>query len=164
MSMTLARWRLLPLCAILAAASACAISEPVRVEKTIVFGAYRITVLVPEGWEFLDQGDQKRFRQGESEILLQNLGKTDVDAALGRLSSDRRREVKSRTPMTIREHEAVDIETWNRLDHTWPQRFLFARVDDQWLALYTPRLADAATTKAFEAIRDSIHFVVSDRR
>jgi hypothetical protein len=163
MSLTLARWRRL-LFALAAATSACAISEPVRVEKTIAVGAYRVTVSVPEGWEVLDQGTQKRFRQGDSEVILQDLGKTDLDAALGRLKGDQRREVKSRTPMTIREHEAVDIETWNRLDHMWPQRFLFVRLDDQWLALHTPRLADAATMKAFEAIRDSLQFVVSERR
>ncbi len=29
---------------------------------------------MPAGWEALDQGKQKRFRKGEFEIVLQNLG------------------------------------------------------------------------------------------
>jgi hypothetical protein len=52
----------------------------------------------------------------------------------------------------------MDIETWNRLDHTWPQRLVFVRVDDDVLALQTTRLADTDTVKAFESIRDSLHF------
>ena len=72
-----------------------------------------------------------------------------------------RREVKSRRTITIDSHEAVDVETWNRLDHTWPQRLLFLRVDDDLFALHTPGRADADTVAAFEAILGSLHFIPS---
>jgi hypothetical protein len=116
------------------------------------------------GWDVLDQGAQKHFRKAESDIVLQNLGPVDWEPALGSLHDDHRREVKSRRAITIDNHEAVDIETWNRLDHTWPQRLLFVRAADDVLALHTARLADEQTAKAFESIRDSLHFPSSARR
>jgi hypothetical protein len=133
-------------------------------QKELELGPHRVSVSAPAGWEVLDQGSQKRFRKGESEIVLQNLGKTDWERALASLHDDRRREVKSRSPISIDNHEAMEIETWNRLDHAWPQRMLFVRADEDLLALQTTRLADAETVKAFESIRDSLHFSVSVRR
>ena len=155
------------LVATVAVASACTSHGSAGVTKVLELGPHRVQVSAPAGWEVLDQGAQKRFRKGESEILLQNLGKTDWDAALASLTSlsdDQRREVKSRSAMTIDSHEAMDVETWNRLDHTWPQRLLFVRADDDLLALQTTRLADAETLKAFESILDSLHFTSSVRR
>lgn len=132
--------------------------------KELELGPHRVQVSAPAGWDVLDQGAQKRFRKGESEILLENLGKTDWDPALTSLSDDQRREVKSRNLIMIDNHEALDVETWNRLDHTWPLRLLFVRVDDDLLALQTPRRADDETLKAFDSIRDSLHFASSVRR
>lgn len=146
------------LVATLAVSSACANREAASIAKELELGPHRIQVSAPAGWELLDQGAQKRFRKGESEIVLQNLGKVDWElGALKKLSDDQRREVKSRRPFMIDVHEAVEIETWNRLDHTWPQRLLLVRADDDVLALHTPRLADDQTVKAFESIRDSLH-------
>ena len=152
------------LVATLAAASACTPRAVPDVTKELELGPHRVQVSAPDGWEVLDQGAQKRFRKGEADIVLQNLGKVDWEAALGSLHDDQRREVKSRCAMTIDNHEAVDIETWNRLDHSWLQRLLFVRADDDLLALQTNRLADADTVKAFESIRDSLHFSASVRR
>jgi len=144
----------------LALSSACASENATpAATKEFELGAHRVQVTVPTGWDALDQGDQKRFRRGEAEIVLQDLGKVEWEPALAALHDDRRREVKSRRAITIENHEALDIETWNRLDHTWPQRLLFVRVDDDLLALQTTRLTDADTAKAFDAIRDSLHFV-----
>ena len=148
----------------LAVSSACAKPEDVGVPKELELSPHRIQLSVPAGWELLDQGSQKRFRNGESEIVLQNLGNLDWEVgALKKLSDDERRQVKSRRPFLLDGHEAMEIETWNRLDHTWPQRFLFVRADDDVLALHTPRLADDETVKAFESIRDSIHLSASVR-
>jgi hypothetical protein len=89
----------------------------------------------------------------------------DTDAiALGGTRVDQRREVKSRRAIKIDQREAMEIDTWNRLDHTWPQRYLFVRADDDLLVLSTPRLADDETVEAFERIRDSLHFVVNVSR
>jgi hypothetical protein len=150
---------------VVAAASACAREKaaPVAVEHQLEFGARRVQVTVPTGWDVLDQGAKKRFRRGEAELVMEDLGKVEWEPALASLHDDRRREVKSRRAITIENHAAVDIETWNRLDHTWPQRLLFVRADDDLLALQTTGLADADTVKAFESIRDSLHFVSARR-
>jgi hypothetical protein len=147
-----------------AVASACGTPHAAKTQKELELGPYRVQVSVPEGWEALDQGAQKRFRKGELEILLENLGKRDWDSALASLSDNERREVKSRIPITVDKHDAMDVETWSRLDHTWPLRLLFVRADDDLLVLYTPRRADDDTLKAFESIRDSLHFSASVRR
>lgn len=156
-----AAWALV---AALAAASTCTPHDPPGTTKELELGSHHIQVSAPAGWDVLDQGAQKRFRKGESEIVLQNLGKTEWDAALASLSDDQRREVKSRNMIMIDNHEALDVETWNRLDHTWPLRLLFVRVDDDLLVLQTPRRADDETLKAFESIRASLHFMSSVRR
>ena len=159
-----------PLLAALTMVPACTDSAAVGAQKELELGPHRVQVSTPAGWELLDQGARKRFRKGESEIVLENLGADFAQladwglAALASLGNDRRREVKSRRATIIDNHEAMEIETWNRLDHTWPQFFLFVRVEDDLLALHTPRLADAPTAKAFESIRDSIHFGPSVRR
>ena len=150
-------------------ASACA-SHDARnvvegsVQRELELGPHRVQMSAPSEWDVLDQGAQKRFRKGETEIVLQNMGQVDWEPALAKLHDDQRREVKSRRPMTIDNHEAVDIETWNRLDHSWPQRLVFVRVGDDLMALQTTRLADAGTVKAFESIRDSLHFSAIARR
>jgi hypothetical protein len=168
-----------PLVASLTLATACTPRDHASVEREFELGSQRVRVRAPEGWELADQGTQKRFRNGESQIVLVDLEPAtraltqsdlerlgDLDqfadwglAALGAAGGDQRREVKSRRAITIDSHEAVDIETWNRLDHTWPQRLLFLRVDGDPFALHTPGRADADTMKAFEAILDSLHFI-----
>lgn len=174
-----ARAAWLALTAALAAATACApenaapasapASTPAPTQKHFEFGARRVQVAVPPGWEALDQGNQKRFRRGEFEIVLQYLGPAtpaprDLDglfdwglAAVGH--DDKRRDVKSRRAVTLDGREAVDIETWSRLDHSNPQRMFFVRDDGDLLALHTVRMAFADTLAAFDTIRDSLHFV-----
>lgn len=178
-----ARAAWLALTAALAAATACAPENaapasapastpapaPAPTQKHFEFGARRVQVAVPPGWEALDQGNQKRFRRGEFEIVLQYLGPAtpaprDLDglfdwglAAVGH--DDKRRDVKSRRAVTLDGREAVDIETWSRLDHSNPQRMFFVRDDGDLLALHTVRMAFADTLAAFDTIRDSLHFV-----
>ena len=156
--------------------SACEAREAAGVETALDLGpnAVRVVVSAPAGWEVLDQGAKKRFRKGELEIVLQSLGKTEITdldqladwglPQLGSRGDKERREVKSRQRVSVRHREAIDVETWNRLDHTWPQRYLFMRAGDDAVAMHTPRLADADTVKAFESVRDSIYFVISERR
>jgi len=167
-----------PLVAALTAAAACTPWDPAPVEREFELGEHRVRVHAPEGWELEDQGTQKRFRNGESQIVLVDLEPAtgrltesdlerlrDLDqfaewglAVLGGAGGDQRREVRSRRTVTVDLYEAVEIETWNRLDHTWPQRLLFLRVDGDLFALHTPGRADADTVKAFEAILGSLHF------
>jgi hypothetical protein len=152
------------LVATLSAAPACTHHDKPLAQEEVELGTQGVLLSVPEGWDLLDQGKQKRFRYGEISIVLENLGKTDVDPALASLQDTERREVKSRRQMTIDSHDAVDIETWSRLDHTWPERLLFVRAEEDLLALHTTGRADPSTLIAFDAIRDSLHFAATERR
>jgi hypothetical protein len=67
--------------------------------------------------------------------------------------------VKSRRAVTIDGREAMDIETWHRLDHSNPQRIFFVIDEGDLLALHTVRMAPPDTLAAFDALRDSLHFV-----
>ena len=161
---------------LLAMASACAREAPKPTPKTFELDAHRVQVMVPTDWEALDQGKLKRFRKGEFEIVLQNLGPPTppprdpdalidwglaaVDAGVGH---DQRREVRWRHKVTIDGREAVDIETWNRLDHANPQRIFFVSEDGDLLALQTVGMAFADSHAAFETIRNSLHFVSTRR-
>jgi hypothetical protein len=163
------------------ASFSCAGEKAALAPKEFELGASRVQVIVPVGWEPLDQGKQKRFRQGEFEIVLQNLGQgvppprkaaategtADVDAyvdwGLATVGHDQRREVKSRRTITIDGRDAIDIETWNRLDHTNPQRILLVIDGGDLLALHTERMAFADSLAAFDALRDSFHFVSARR-
>ena len=162
------RLRILTL--VLLAAASCARTPPAP--KEFELRARRVQVTVPTGWEALDQGQQKRFRKGEFEIVLQNLESPKppardldelIDWGLAQLGAgvghDQRREVRSRRTVMVEGREAVDIETWNRLDHTNPQRIFFVDDEGELLALHTERMAFADTLAAFDAIRDSLHFV-----
>jgi hypothetical protein len=151
----------------------CAAAEapkPAAVEREFEVGPHRVRVVPPAGWDVFDQGLQKRFRKAEAEVILRDLGRVDpplpdlnsiVDWGLKGLDHDGRRDVKSRRVLAVDGREAQDVETWNRLSHTWPQRFLFVSNGGHLLALYTPRLADAETVKAYETIRDSLHFLTT---
>jgi hypothetical protein len=162
--------------ALVALSSACAGRNAPPAPKEFELGTHRVQVIVPTGWEALDQGKQKRFRKGELEIVLQNLGPakpppSNLDelidwglAAVGAdVGHDQRREVKSRRTVMLEGREAVDIETWQRLDHTNPQRIFFVDDDGELLALHTERMALADSRAAFDAIRDSLHFVSARR-
>jgi hypothetical protein len=71
--------------------------------------------------------------------------------------------VRWRNKVTIDGREAVDIHTWNRLDHTNPQRIFFVSEDGDLLVLQTVGMAFADSLAAFEAIRNSLHFVNARR-
>jgi len=170
----------------IAAASACGRGAGTPAERRVApsrefdFGAHRIQVTAPTNWETLDQGNQKRFRNGEFEIVLEALRPwtslrpepstapaRDLDELFNRglatLGHDDRREVKERRTVTIDGREAVDIETWSRLDHTNPQRILLVNADGDLLALHTVRMANEESLKAFDSIRHSLHFVSARR-
>jgi len=141
---------------------------PVTAEKQLEFGAHRLQVVVPTGWEALDQGKQKRFRKGEQNIVLQNLGSPTtqardldelIDWGLASIGSSERQEIRSRHVTTIDGREAVDIETWSRLDHSYPQKITFFKDEDDLFALTTEGMAFEDSLAAFDAIRSSLHFV-----
>ena len=237
------------LAAILIVAPSCARHdappEAPRARRSFELGAHSVQVDVPPDWDVLDQGSQKRFRKGELELVLQDLGPATpqgvqreverarelwqadragearlrlsntrlppdlfptaatrqafqsawhavvqsagaapfdevepafdemlirlaavpprdlgeiADEGLAALGHDQRRDVKSRRAMTLDARDAVDLETWNRLSHTNPQRFIFLVNEGDLLVLYTSREGGAELVQAFASIRDSLHF------
>ena len=168
--------RALVLLVVVGTAAGCAggDAEPAANLKQLEFGAQTVRVSVPAEWMVIDHGAQKRFRKGEYEVVLQTLKPVApaglrrgleatgldelVDWGMVELGHDQRREVKSRRTVTIDGREAVDVETWQRLDHTFPLRMLFVTADSGFLVLHTPRIANEESLKAFESIRDSLHF------
>jgi len=171
----IARLRIFAL-VLVVAAPACGGSKDTPAPREFELGTRRVQVTVPAGWESLDQGKQKRFRKGEFEIVLQNLGSRTppprdldelIDWGLAQVGAgvghDKRREVKSRRTVMLDGREAVNIETWYRLDHSSPQRILFVDDEGELLALHTERMALADSLAAFDTIRDSLHFVSARR-
>ena len=162
----------LALVAVLAASGpGCVRDSATPAPREFQFGARRLQVMVPAGWEASDQGTQKRFRKGEFEIVLQDLGPRTppprdmdelVDWGLAAVGHNQRRDVKSRRKITIDGRDAMDIETWSRLDHTNIQRIFLVDDDGEMVALSTAGMAFEDSLAAFDAIRDSLHFV-SDR-
>src|SRR5262245_43561134 len=114
--------RIWALAAVLAATTACGGAKPAPTPKEFQFGTHRVEVMVPNGWEAVDLGKQKRFRKGEFEIILEKLGSPTtpprtldelVDWGLAGVGHNQRREEKSRRTVMLGGREAVDIETWN---------------------------------------------------
>ena len=161
-------WLTLALILVAAASPSCVRENAKPAHKEFEFGAHRVQVIVPTDWEALDQGRQKRFRKGEFEIVLQNLGRRahpprDLDEliewGLAQVGHNQRREEKSRRAVMLDGREGMDIETWHRLDHSNPQRIFFVEDDGDLLALHTVGMAFEDSLAAFGAIRDSLHFV-----
>jgi hypothetical protein len=138
------------------------------------FGAYRLQFFVPEGWELIDHGKQKRFRRGEFEIVLERLDPQPdkpgvsgdpADRALAAIDhDDKRREVKSKNVTTLDGREALEIETWYRLDHSNPHKLVVFVYGKDLFVLSTVRYATGEMLKAFDAIRGSFHFVTDPRQ
>lgn len=84
------------------------------------------------------------------------------------LGHDERRDVRASEPVAVAGGDALDVQTWNRLAHTSPRRFVFVRNDDFLLVLYTAADADGDAATAFTAVRDSLQLLpaaaASDRR
>jgi hypothetical protein len=149
----------LTLAAAMVVSSACARENATPSTREFGFGGRRFQVVVPAGWEALDQGKQKRFRKGESEVVLQDLGARTppprdqdelIDWGLAAVGHDHRREEKSRLAVMLDGREAIDIETWNRLDHTNPQRIRFVNDEGD---LLEPKTWSASTFMRSRGVR-----------
>jgi hypothetical protein len=82
-----------------------------------------------------------------------------VDAALPGLKGDNRREVASRTSITIEGVEAEEVKVWDRLSHNQPEYLLFIANEGN-LFLMTHALAGREhSIAAYEAARASLRFV-----
>src|SRR5690242_7875157 len=71
------RRRIVLIAVVLGMAPACARHDappPAAVQKEFELDRHRVQLMAPGGWEVLDQGRQKRFRNGESELVFEVLG------------------------------------------------------------------------------------------
>src|SRR5262245_1236664 len=69
------------LMALLVVGSACGgrdSHQDTPVDRDIELDRHRLTATLPARWQLLDQGLQKRFRNAESELVLQSLGPADA--------------------------------------------------------------------------------------
>lgn len=100
-------------------------------------GRHRITVVVPEGWEHVTYGDRHQLRSGLARISIEAFRRRtgDLDAAvdlrLPLLGEDARRDEAARRRFTVGDHEAMTVDTWDKLSHQHRKRFAFVVVGDE---------------------------------
>lgn len=149
---------------------ACSAEPPVV--RTFHPGEHHIQLIVPEGWEALDQGQQIVLRNGENRLTFIDLGLVDpptmpldeiVDNALPVLGHDQRREVKWRRRIRVDGREGMALETWMTLTHEDPRRMLVLVNGGRVLALRCDRCA-GATSDAFDRVAESLHFAAGSRK
>ena len=156
---------LLPLLLILAIAAGCA-KEEIRPVELLV-GEHRISVVLPEEWEHVDYGDRHQLRKDLARIMLADLGWPEdavegpVEVGLHRLKERERREVAAQQRVSVSGHEAVIVDTWDRISHQYRKRFFFLKADTSLLAVYTMRGEIEITEPAFDTLVASFAFVDS---
>ena len=77
---------------------------------------------------------------------------------LPKLGHNDRRDIEFRRPLVIDGREVEEIGTWQRLNHSMPQRFLFVLNGGAVFALYSEPLGGEESLSGYEAIRQSLHF------
>ena len=73
----------LALIVVLGVSSACAREQPQTLRLQV--GRHRLRLVSPRGWEHLDHGRQQLFRNGESELLLEDLGPVTPKGLVGEI-------------------------------------------------------------------------------
>lgn len=169
-------------------ASACSkpAPPPPPPPRALTVGAHRVTVVVPVGWSGslvdgtvtlkapppTDEEQRKLDYQGTlswtsfAEVIMRDLGPVSsaplgkhVDDALPGLTGDNRREVASRTSITIEGVEAEEVKVWDRLSHNQVEYLLFI-ANGGSLFLMTHAMAGREhSIAAYEVARASLRFV-----
>jgi hypothetical protein len=83
---------------------------------------------------------------------------TLADAALQDLGEDERRGVAAQRPVLIDDREALWIDTWDRLSHLYPKRFLFLVNEGHLLVVYGKLGALAEMEGPLDALAGSLRF------
>lgn len=140
----------------LAVLALCALLAPACVRRpapavTLAVGAHRVRLVPPRGWEHLDHGRAQLFRNGETELRLEDLGAAtphalagDIRAARATWLAGRRRDALAR--MRALDGPALAFLAWQRRADFWRP----------WSDVaYVPDPADsAALGSAFDAMID----------
>ena len=166
------------LAGLLFSTSSCAERVEAGTPRQVRLNTRPVQFRVPDGWGLIGQTEQVRFvkgaqdaktlafQPGQSNITLKSLwlpygqsefadwGRAKLDGTIGTIQ----REIKSRWVIQIDGRQAVEMETWDKVDHSFPERMLLIREDRDVIAMSTFGTVDADMLKAFTAIRDSIRF------
>ena len=89
-----------------------------------------------------------RFRRGDFQRPEESEGGEQRDEA-------------SRTRLTVGGKDAVLVETWDRLSHNWPRRFLFVWSGQDFVVLYTMAGTVEEAEPVFKAFAASFAFADS---
>ncbi len=82
-----------------------------------------------------------------------------VDDALPGLKGDNRREVASRTSITIEGVEAEEVKVWDRLSHNQPEHLLFIANGGNLFVMTHALAGREHSVAAYEVARASLRFV-----
>lgn len=158
-------WLPLALVLVLMLPGGCAREEPRPVELRV--GDHRVSLVLPEGWEHLDYGDRHHLRRDLERISIEVLDLPDydldalVDTGLHHLKEDERRDEASRERFELAGHEAMVVDTWDRLSHQHRKRFLFVGAGEGLLTIYMMQGEFEAMEPAFDALVTSLVLVDS---
>lgn len=156
------RWAWLAL--VLIVAAGCGEDPPPPAEFQV--GTHRVQMQIPEGWEHVNYGERHQLRRDLTRVSLERIkwrGK-NFDAAvsngLKNLKEDSRREEASRDTLTLGGQKAVLVETWDRVSHQWPKRFLFVWTGQDFVVAYTMAGTVEEAAPVFDALLGS--FALAD--
>jgi hypothetical protein len=154
-----------PLLLVLALLAACGRNRTPPVELQV--GAHRIAVVLPRDWEHVNYGDRHQLRRDGARISIEAFRRLNDDfyAAvayrLGDLKEDARRDEASRRRFDVGGHEAVTVDTWDRLSHQFRKRFVFVAVGESLVGVYTLQGEFAAMAETVDALVASLTVVDS---
>jgi hypothetical protein len=155
----------LPLVLMLVLSVGCTREEPRPVELQV--GQHRVSLVLPEGWEHIDYGDRHQLRSNFERISIEALEGLNndldesVEVGLHRLKEWERRDEASRNRFDLAGHEAVVVDTWDRLSHQHRKRFLFVKIREDLLTIYMMRGEFEAMEPAFDSLVASLVLVDS---
>jgi hypothetical protein len=146
--------------------------EPQPVELQV--GEHRISVVVPEGWEHIDYGERHQLHRELERISIEAFPRpngdldANVDIRLVELKEDRRRDTATRERFDLAGHEALTVDTWDKLSHQYRKRFVFVAVDNSLMAIHTMQgrfedlVADFDALISSFTVVDTLHRAVGD--
>jgi hypothetical protein len=134
-------WLLLVLVLMLSAGCKREESRPVELQV----GQHRVFLVLPEDWEHIDYGERHQLRSNLQLISIEVLDQIDNDLdksvtfGLHSLEERARRDEASRNRFELAGHEAVVVDTWDKLSHQYRKRFLFVKIRKDLLTIYMMR-------------------------
>lgn len=142
----------------------CDLNNPEPVELQV--GQHRVSVVIPEEWEHVDYGERHLLRKDFGRIIIEDLGwlgkdfDKSVRIALKKLKENEQRDEAFRKSSLLEGHQAVVVQTWDKLSHLWPKKFFFLKTEESLLTIYMMQGEFAAMEPAFDDLVTS--FALAD--